>query len=290
VRNETQWTSEASKLEQKTMAVRRHLGVVAVAGLWVASGAVWCIAQSPQNPAPSNTAPCTVAPQPEPCGSKPAGTAKPDTMQKFPFPGEPSSNGASPDAAPSIGGVPQVPDAGVPAAPAPGTKPDATKQFPFPGEASQPDSSAGEKGTSSSSSSSSGDDSSPVDPGASPNGTPGLKDQGSEGSTATPGRHILHRVNPVGTKLQTTDEREAEDLSVAHFYTQTGDLQGAYLRSQDAVKSVPDDPAAHFALAEIALRLNKRDEAVAEYNACLKLDPSEKQAKDAHKALEHLKP
>jgi tetratricopeptide (TPR) repeat protein len=211
-------------------------------------------------------------------------------MQKFPFPGEPNSNGSSPDAAPSIGGAPQAPDAsGAPGAPAPAGKPDATKQFPFPGEASQPDSSAGEKGTSSSSSSS-GDDASPVDSGASPGGTPGLKDKGSEGSTATPGRHILHRVNPVGTKLQTTDEREAEDLSVAHFYTQTGDLQGAYLRSQDAVKTAPDDPDAHFALAEIALKLNKRDEAIAEYNACLKLDPSDKQAKDANKALEHLKP
>ncbi len=195
-------------------------------------------------------------------------------MQKFPFPGEPSSNSASPDA---------------PAAPAPGGKPDASKQFPFPGEAGQPNASSGESG-SSSSSSSAGDDASPVDPGASPGGTPDLKDKGSEGSAATPGRHILHRVNPVATKLQTTDERESEDLNIAHFYTETGNLQGAYLRSQDAVKTVPDDPEAHFALAEIALKLNKRDEAIAEYNACLKLDPSEKQAKDAHKALEHLKP
>ncbi len=81
----------------------------------------------------------------------------------------------------------------------------------------------------------------------------------------TPGRHLLHRVNPVGTKLQTTDEREQEDLDVAHFYIQTGDLQGAYLRGQDAVKMAPDDPDAHFALAEIALKLNKQDVADAEY-------------------------
>ena len=81
----------------------------------------------------------------------------------------------------------------------------------------------------------------------------------------------MHRVNPIGTKLQSIDEREQEDLDVAHFYIQTGDLQGAYLRSQDAVKMAPDDPDAHFALAEIALKLNKKDEAIAEYNACLKL-------------------
>jgi len=112
-------------------------------------------------------------------------------------------------------------------------------------------------------------------------------DKGSEG---TPGRHLLHRVNPVGTKLQTADEREAEDLSVAKFYTDTGDLQGAYLRSQDAVKTAPDDPDAHFALAEAALRLKKRDEAIAEFNACLKLDPVDKEAKQARKALAGLKP
>jgi Tfp pilus assembly protein PilF len=97
-------------------------------------------------------------------------------------------------------------------------------------------------------------------------------------------------VNPIGTPLQTPDEREAEDLDVAHFYTQTGDLQGAYLRSQDAVKTAPDDPDAHFALAEIALKLNKRDQAIAEYNACLKLDPDERKAAAARKALARLKP
>jgi Tfp pilus assembly protein PilF len=117
-----------------------------------------------------------------------------------------------------------------------------------------------------------------------------LKDTGSEGEQTTPGRHILHRVNPIGTKLQTDDEREAEDLDIAHYYTQTGNLQGAYLRSQDAVKTKPDDPDAHFALAEIALKLNKRDEAVAEYGACLKLDPIDKEAKAARKELARLKP
>ena len=97
-------------------------------------------------------------------------------------------------------------------------------------------------------------------------------------------------MNPVGTKLQSPDEREQEDLDVAHFYIQSGDLQGAYLRSQDAVKTAPDDPDAHFALAEIALKLNKKDVAVAEYNACLKLDPTENEMKDARKALARLKP
>jgi tetratricopeptide (TPR) repeat protein len=184
--------------------------------------------------------------------------------------------------------VPQTPDA--PDAPAAAGSPTkASKAFPFPGEGDaggSPDASSSSSSSSLSSSSSSSDDGSAAD--ASSGANPALKDQGSEG--APTGRHLLHRVNPVGTKLQSDDEREAEDLDIARYYTQTGDLQGAYLRGQDAVKLAPDDADAHFLLAETAAKLNKRDEAVAEYNACLKLDPAEKEAKAARKALERLKP
>ena len=120
---------------------------------------------------------------------------------------------------------------------------------------------------------------------ADPDAKPALKDEGSHG-----GRRLLPRVNPKGTKLQTDDEREAEDLDIAHYYIQSGNLQGAYLRSQDAVKTDPGSPDAHFALADIAQRLNKKDEAVAEYTACLKLDPDDKKASAARRALAKLKP
>ena len=99
----------------------------------------------------------------------------------------------------------------------------------------------------------------------------------------------MKRVNPVGTKLQSPEERESEDLSVAKFYTDTGDLQGAYLRASDAVKIAPDDPDAHCALAETALKLQKKDEAIVQFNACLKLDPVEKEANNARKQLAKLK-
>jgi tetratricopeptide (TPR) repeat protein len=181
--------------------------------------------------------------------------------------------------------VPQSPDA--PSGSSSAT-PAAPKSFPFPGDPGKP--AEGTSSSSSSSSSSSADDAIPVDPDAPANATPGLKDEGSSGKSATPGRHILHRVNPVGTKLQTNDEREQEDLDVAHFYVDSGDLQGAYLRGKDAVKIAPDDPDAHFTLAEVALKLNKKDEAIAEFSAVLKLDPTDKQAKDARKALGKLKP
>jgi tetratricopeptide (TPR) repeat protein len=269
------------------MAMRKHPGVTAVAGALVLWGATACLAQSapaanPQSPPAVGPAPCSVAPQPEPCGSKPS--AKPSTAEKFPFPGEPSAPAAG-AAAPNLSGVPDAPDTtGTPSAPL--GKQDASKAFPFPGDVSKPGADTNEPGTSSSSSSSSDDDATGADAGA----TPGLQDKGSEGSAATPGRHLLHRLNPVGTKLESADEREAEDLDVAHTYLGVGNLQGAYMRTQDAVKTAPDDPDAHFALAEVAAKLEKRDQAIAEYNACLKLDPPEKEAKDARKALERLKP
>ena len=278
--------------------MRRHPGLALIAGAWVTWAAVACCAQSTPSasPAPSRAsspAPCSVAPQPVPCGTTPA-AGKQSASEQFPFPDEAAGSGGSltPYAAPAKqSDVPQAPTAS-------GADSGAAKtaaQFPFPEDQSKGTASgsagtsgAGSSSSSSSSSSSTGDDAADAD--AKPAGPPdasGLQDKGSD---ETSGTHILHRVNPVGTKLQSSDEREAEDLSVAKFYTDTGNLQGAYLRSQDAVKIAPDDPDAHFALAEAALSLKKRDEAIAEYNACLKLDPADKEAKAAHKALERLKP
>jgi hypothetical protein len=239
------------------------------------AAALTCAPTHAQTTAPSgDAAPCTVAPQPKPCGTKPSAPAQPSAAEKFPFPGQ----------------DPTIPTTTTPdtPAPAPAAKKSTQDAFPFPEDPTTPITPPSASSSSSSSSSSSADDT-PPDPAATPNPTqPALTDQGSEGAAQPPGRHILHRVNPIGTKLQTDDEREAEDLDVAHFYIQTGDLQGAYLRSQDAVKTAPDDPDAHFALAEIARKLNKRDEAIAEYSACLKHDPDPKQAAAAHKELARL--
>src|ERR1017187_8688559 len=97
----TQMQRGASKLERKGMAMRSHLGVMLIAGMWAAWVAIPCSAQS--KPA-SNAAPCSVEPQPDPCGSTPAPAGKQSTKEKFPFPGE---VGSTPDpAVPSIGGVP----------------------------------------------------------------------------------------------------------------------------------------------------------------------------------------
>jgi Tfp pilus assembly protein PilF len=89
-------------------------------------------------------------------------------------------------------------------------------------------------------------------------------------------------------KVQTDDERVDEDLKVAKFYMHDDNLQGAYLRAKDAVKVQPDYSAGHFALGEIAQKMKKKDEAIAEFQTYLKLDPDGEKAKSAQRALEEL--
>lgn len=93
---------------------------------------------------------------------------------------------------------------------------------------------------------------------------------------------------PKVQNLQTNDERVDEDLKVAKFYTDAGDLNAAYLRVRDAVKYLPDDPDTHFALAYVAQKMKKREEAIAEYNNYLKMAPDGERIKDARKALKEL--
>jgi hypothetical protein len=273
------------------MMWRIHNILLLSAALLIAAVPTLAAAQSDaQTTPPASSAACSVGPQPEPCGSKPV--QKKSTTDKFPFPGE-SSTSPQAGTPPSMTGAPQAVDP--PPAPLnPGVPAD--KKFPFPGEsgaAATPGGTGFNSGSSSSSSSSSGSadsESNPADAASSPDtsGRPELQDKGSEGQQTQPGRHLLHRVNPPGTKLQSPAERAAEDLDIARFYMDSGDLAGAYSRSQDAVKLQPDDPEAHFTLAEAASKLNKRDEAINHYQQCLKLDPIDKQAKAARKALARL--
>ena len=157
--------------------------------------------------------------------------------------------------------------AGDSAAP-PRQTPDNAKQFPYPGDTGRSSSSS-----SSSSSNSPGDDSTPD--------APGSRDAARQGS--------VRRRLPKPQRLQSDEDREAEDLTVAKFYRQSGDLQAAYLRAKDAVRMQPNDAEAHFALADIAQRMNKRQEAVTEYSAYLGIEPDGDQAKVARKALAGLR-
>ena len=86
------------------------------------------------------------------------------------------------------------------------------------------------------------------------------------------------------------DHRELEDLDVSKYYISTGNFRAAYLRAQDAVKIMPDDSEAHYALGLAAERLKLNDEAVKEYKSYLAADPDGLHAKVAAKALAGLAP
>ena len=231
--------------------------------------------------APAANPPCassggSSAPSSKPCALVPAGAAPtssaPSVSQKFPYPGDTGEAGSPENpGADGLAAKPRVPeqDRSTPNGPPPaGAAPTSPQSaFPYPGDPDAP-------GASSSSSSSSGAGSS--DP------LPGLDDVGSEGTET---RRRLPKV----TKLQNDEDRAYEDLTVAKFYQDKGNLNAAYLRSKDAVKVQPQLPDAHLALAQIADKLQKRDEAAAEFATYLKLEPDGDGSKIAHKALNRLK-
>jgi tetratricopeptide (TPR) repeat protein len=205
-----------------------------------------------QPPAPNQNQDQTA----KPC-APPAPPAKKSTAQQFPFPGEPAKPANPPDS------------------PAPATTPaGAAAQHPFP---TQPPKLPGDDSSSSSSSSSSDD------PGAA---TPG-SDTPTPGGDPPEGTSV-HRKLPKVARVQTDDERVDEDLRISKFYLNDENYQGAYLRARDAVKVQPDYSATHFALAEVAQKMKKKDEAIAEYQVYLKLDPDGEKAKAAQKALAEL--
>ena len=90
--------------------------------------------------------------------------------------------------------------------------------------------------------------------------------------------------------MEDLGHRESEDLQVSRYYASTGNYVAAYMRAKDAVRVVPEDSAAHFALAQAAASLKKKTEAIAEYKACLQLAPDGDYAAKARKALGDLLP
>jgi tetratricopeptide (TPR) repeat protein len=140
----------------------------------------------------------------------------------------------------------------------------------------------GSDSSSSSSSSSSSDGYSSSGDGAASPDAP--KDEPKPDAPRTLGRRRLPKVE----KLQTDEDRVEEDMKVARFYEGKGDLNAAYMRLQDAVKSLPNDSESHYALARMAQKMNKRDEAIAEYSAYIKLEPDGENVSKAQKALDQL--
>jgi hypothetical protein len=203
----------------------------------------------------------------KPCPPAPD-TKKSSPAEDFPFPGEPAK--------------PSAPSNATPDAPSPNAAhPSDPDDHPFPTKPPPPLPDAGSSSSSSSggSSSSSSGSSSSADPNAPPD---------SAAADDAPDTRSTRKKLPKVRKLQSDEDRAAEDLDIAKFYEGKGNLNAAYLRVKDAVKSQPNDPETHFALAEIARKMQKRDEAIAEFNAYLKLDPDGLKINDARKALSQL--
>jgi tetratricopeptide (TPR) repeat protein len=226
------------------------------------------VAQTSQQQAPPD-APCPATNQSQqssqaaskPCTPPASDAKKPSVAEQFPFPGEPSKPAAN------------APDSPV-ATPA---KNSAADEHPFP--TAPPPRLPGDDSSSSSSgsSSSSSDDTEPP-----PDVGPPLKDEGTEGTST-------HRKLPKPARVQTDDERVDEDLTIAKFYMNDENLPGAYLRAKDAVKVQPDYSLGHFTLAQVAQKMKKKDEAIAEFTIYLKLDPDGEKRREAKQALDQLK-
>ena len=220
--------------------------------------------QKSENPPCATTGQTSQKSTDKPC-TPPADATQPSAAEKFPFPGEPAKS---------------VPSDNSPDAPAPSSsKKSAEAEHPFPSDAPPALPGSDVPSSSSSSSSSNDDSSSSANPNAKP--TAPATDNPADAKAT---RKKLPKVE----KIQTPEDRAAEDLTVAKFYEDRGNLNAAYLRTKDAVQVQPDDPYTHFALARIAQKLQKRDEAIAEFNAYLKLDPDGLNIKAARKALSQL--
>jgi Tetratricopeptide repeat len=217
-----------------------------------------------QTAAPPPAAPCSATSQGQnqpasqaPCAPPASNSNRPSTAEQFPFPGEPSKPAATPNA--------------------PGnTKGSAATDHPFPTTPAPrlPGDDSSSSSSSSSSTSSGSDADNPSNGGSS-------ADTGAEGTS-------VHRKLPKVKKVQTDDERVDEDITVAKFYMGDENFAGAYLRAKEAVKIEPDYSLAHFTLAQVAQKMKKKEEAVAEFKTYLKLDPNGEKFKDAQKALAEL--
>jgi tetratricopeptide (TPR) repeat protein len=226
-----------------------------------------CQAQGSASPTkkPCNTTPCPATPDQ---------TKKPPPAQEFPYPGEPAKVAPAKEAPEK--NVDQGPSS-LPASPdAPAASP--SKLFPYPGEVPQ---SPTQRQESSSSNSGSSDSGASTEPNSNTNADPDIP--AAESAEKSPRRRL-----PKVKNLQSDEDRAAEDVTVARYYLDRGNWNAAYLRSKDAVQHQPSDPDAHLLLAESAQKLDKRDEAIAEYNSLFKLDASDDQLKTAHKGLARL--
>lgn len=220
-------------------------------------------------------------------GESSATTGKPDTSDMptgadADVPGEPPSprpaGGAKAAGKPDTSDMPSGKDADPPADSMgpllPDGRPDPRGPLPppLPGSSSSGASSSG----SSSSSSSDDDDVAPTTSGGdTPVKAATLKDLGSHADSSA-------------ARVKLEQNRVTDDVKVGRFYLRDGNLSGAEARFKDALEHDPEDPEAHFAMAELLLRQKRNDDAAAQLKRYLELAPDDDHTKDAKKMLAKL--
>ncbi len=240
----------------------RALLLALLAGLWTAPAFAWTSSQSATQP-----------PQPSASdsGAQAGQQPKPDSAKKR----SSTASQTVPDA-PAAPNAPAKPDTSAPASESDqqAKPPSAAQDNPFPEDVSR----AAAKDAASSSSNSGVSSSSSYDPGV---------DRGDRDPDV--GRRKLPKPSEdvdVGSLSATA--RAKKDVEVGKFYLGTGDDQGAYTRFADAGKMDPSNVDAIFGLAEAARHLQRTQEAIANYQLFLEIEPDGSRAKLARKALNGL--
>ena len=83
--------------------------------------------------------------------------------------------------------------------------------------------------------------------------------------------------------------KAAKDIEVGDYYFKRKNYTGAESRYREALHYKDNDADATYKLAVCLEKMQRRDEAIAEYESYLKILPSGSEAANAKKALEHLK-
>jgi hypothetical protein len=204
--------------------------------------------------------------------SSSSSSSQPQSLHdQFPFPTDDSRHGGDAEGTTPAPSAPPANPNGLPAMPTTPT-PDPPAESEKPMNLPRDSSGSLPPGTSSSSSSDDDDVAPTTEAPNAPVKAAPLKNYGAKDSDEV-----------IREKLDKT--RLPDDLKVGRYYLDSGNNQGAYLRFKDAVSLDSEDPDARFYLAEAASKLNHRDEAIANYQECLKLDPGGDHDKAARRAL-----
>jgi tetratricopeptide (TPR) repeat protein len=103
----------------------------------------------------------------------------------------------------------------------------------------------------------------------------------NEGTTGSGGDTTeFHPWNP---------HKAAKDIEVGDYYFKRKNYVGAESRYREALLYKDNDAAATYKLAVCLEKMNRRDEALAEYESYLKILPNGTEAAEAKKAIERLK-